>query len=75
MLIPSVVVHDLKVCGPNFSQCEADAPLVIDADAVLTLPVVSQRLQVIARCCLQKGQCLRGPAPAYLVKRACFKER
>ena len=58
-MIPSVVVHDLNVRGPNFSPYEADAPLVIDADAVLTLSVVFQRLQVIPRWRLQEGQCLR----------------
>ena len=58
-MIPSVIVHDLNVRGPNFSPYEADAPLVVDADAVLTLPVVFQRLQVIPRWRLQEGQCLR----------------
>jgi len=58
-LIPSVVVHYLDVGGPNFSPYKADAPLVIDSDTVLPLPIVFQRLQVIPRWRFQEGQCLR----------------
>ena len=59
-MIPSVVVHDLNVRRPDFSPHEADAPLVIDADTVLTLPIIFQRLKVIAWRRLQEGQCLCG---------------
>jgi hypothetical protein len=45
ILIPSVVVHDLNLCGANFSPDEADAPLVIDPYAVLTLSIIFQRFQ------------------------------
>ena len=55
-----MVVHDLNIGGANFSPDEADAPLIIDADAVLTLPFVFQRFQVIPWWCLQEIQCLRG---------------
>ena len=56
---PSVVVHDFNIRRANFSPYEANAPLIIDADAVLTLPVVFQCLKVIPRWCLQEIQCLR----------------
>jgi len=59
ILNPSVVVHDLNVCRANVSPYEADAPLIIDSYAVLTLSIVFQRFQMIARSCLQEGQCLR----------------
>ena len=55
-----MVVHDLNIGGANFSPDEANARLIIDADAVLTLPVVFQCLKVIPRWCLQEIQCLRG---------------
>ena len=54
-----MVVHDLNIGGANFSLDEANAPLIIDADAVPALPVVFQRFQVIPQWCLQEIQCLR----------------
>ena len=59
-MVPSLLVHDLNVHGADSSPYEADAPLGIDADAVLTLSIVFQRFQVIARWRLQEGQCLCG---------------
>ncbi|WP_445083048.1 hypothetical protein [Candidatus Nitrotoga sp. BS] len=59
IVIPSVVVHDLNVGRANISPHEADAPLNIDSNAVLTLSIIFQRFQVIARRRLQKRQCLR----------------
>jgi hypothetical protein len=44
-----VVVHDLNVCRANVSPYEADAPLIIDSYAVLTLSIVLQRFQVVVR--------------------------
>ena len=46
----SVVVHDahvVEVVGLNVSK--ADAPLVVDADAVLTGPIGDQSFQVAPR--------------------------
>jgi hypothetical protein len=40
-----VVVHDLDLEGVAVSPDKADAPLVVDANAVLPRPVVLQRLQ------------------------------
>ena len=57
---PAVIVHDLNICRANFSPYETNPPLIIDADAVLALAVVFQRLQVISGWCLQKCQCLCG---------------
>ena len=57
---PSVVIHDLNVRRADVGPYEADAPLFVDADAVLTLAVVFQPLQVIPRRRLQESQCLRG---------------
>jgi hypothetical protein len=58
MFIPSVVVHDLNVCRPDFSPYETDAPLVVDPDAVLTSSIALQGFQAIARRSLQEVQCL-----------------
>ena len=59
-MTPSVVVYDLNFRRPNFCPYEANAPLIVDADAVLTFPVVLQCLKVISGWCLQEIQCLRG---------------
>jgi len=48
LLFPSVIVDDLYVCGSFWCPDEADAPLLIDADTVLSLPVVFQRFKSIA---------------------------
>jgi len=56
MLIPSVVVHDLDVDWANARPYEADSPLVIDANAVLTLSIALQGLKAVARRSLQKVQ-------------------
>jgi len=49
----SVVVHDLNVVGIMAPPGEADAPLVIDANAVLAPAVALERVQLIARRGLQ----------------------
>ena len=54
-----MVVHDLNVCGADFSPYEADAPLIVDSYAVLALSIVFQCFQAIAGRCLQEAQCLR----------------
>ena len=53
MLLPSVIVDDLYVCGPFSCPDEADAPLLIDADTVLSLPIIFQRFKSIAGRYLQ----------------------
>jgi hypothetical protein len=55
----SVAVHDLDVLRSDFSPYEADAPLVIGSDTVLSLPIILERLQVIAGRCLHECQRLR----------------
>lgn len=44
-----VVVSYLDVCGTCGCPGEADAPLVVDADAVLPLAVAVQLLEAVAR--------------------------
>jgi len=44
-----MVVHDLNVKGIRTVPAEADAPLVVDADAVLARSAAFQRLQPVAR--------------------------
>jgi hypothetical protein len=56
MLPPSVVVHDFDVNRTDAGPDKADAPLVIDADAVLTLPIAFQRFKAVARRSLQEIQ-------------------
>jgi hypothetical protein len=53
MLLPSVIVDDLYVCGSVWSPDEADTPLLINTDTVLSSPVIFQRFQPVAGRYLQ----------------------
>jgi hypothetical protein len=44
-----VVVHDLDIFRPGRSPDEADAPLLVDPDAVLSSPAPSKCLEAVAR--------------------------
>jgi hypothetical protein len=46
--LPSVVVDDLDLFGTGVGPDEADAPLVVDADAVLSLAVTAHLLEPVA---------------------------
>jgi len=48
MLFPSVIVDDLYVRGPFWGPDKADTPLLIDADTVLSLPVILQCFEPVA---------------------------
>jgi hypothetical protein len=59
------MVRDLYIGRSRIDPLKADAPFLIDADAVLPRSVASQRLQAIARrrpqiiesyCCLNHGE-------------------
>ena len=52
----SVVVGDFDFSGTTVCPAEADAPLVVDADAVLPLTVTAQRLEAVGRRQPQVGQ-------------------
>jgi len=43
----SIIVDDLDVVGVAATPTEADAPLVIDSDAVLPFPILGQSLQPV----------------------------
>jgi hypothetical protein len=51
-----MVIGDLHVIGIRSSPFEADSPLVIDADAVLPLPVPAQCFEPVGGRDVQKGQ-------------------
>jgi len=63
----SVIVSDLDVdrAGRAFRPLKANPPLVIDADAVLALPIALQSFQPIAR---QSGEVFEGRRPIQSVK-------
>jgi hypothetical protein len=54
-----VVIDDLHGVSVTLSPLETDAPLIVDSDAVLTLTVTVQFLQVIAGRDMQVLQRLR----------------
>jgi hypothetical protein len=43
-----VVVHDLNVCRSGLGPSKANAPLIVDANAVLAVAVAFQLFQAIA---------------------------
>jgi hypothetical protein len=45
---PPVIVDDFHIVGIAGTPTEADAPLIVDPDTVLTGPVAFQRFQPIA---------------------------
>ena len=49
MLSSSVVIHDFDLVWTILTPHETQAPLVIDADAVLSLPITTQTLQTVSR--------------------------
>jgi hypothetical protein len=54
-----MIIHDLDVPGVAIAPKEADAPLVVDPDAVLAAPIALERLQPIRRRSGQKRQARR----------------
>jgi hypothetical protein len=48
-LAPGVVVNDFDIMGSIILPYKADTELIVDTDAVLTLPVADEGLQAIAR--------------------------
>lgn len=51
-----MIVDDLYFVGATLGPHEADAPLLVDPDAVLALSVTSKQLQPIPGNCLQVRQ-------------------
>lgn len=49
-----MIIHNFNTAGMAVCPDKANPPLIIDADAVLTLPVVFQRFQTIAGRYFQK---------------------
>jgi hypothetical protein len=47
-MLDSVVIDDFDFMGAVRFPAEADAPLIIDADGVLALPVALERFEAIA---------------------------
>jgi len=44
-----MIVHNLNFNGIRVNPTEADAPLVVDPDAVLPFPITTECLQTVAR--------------------------
>jgi hypothetical protein len=51
-----VIVCDFDIFGTSFGPPETDAPLIVDADRVLTAPVTPQRLEAVAGRLAQFGK-------------------
>jgi len=64
-----MIVHDLHVIGVAVSPDEAQAPLVVDADTVLSGTVTAERLQLISRRRTQFRKFLRGSEDAQFASR------
>jgi len=48
-----MVVDDLNFTGVSVSPCKANAPLIVDADAVFTSAIALQSFEVVTR---QRGE-------------------
>jgi hypothetical protein len=61
ILIPSslMIIDDLDPFRRAFAPDEADPPLIVDPDTMLTLPVAAQSLKPISRNCRHVRQLLR----------------
>lgn len=57
--LQSVVVNNFNVQWAYGRPYEANAPLLVDADAMLAFPVSEERFQAVARGRLEKVQCGR----------------
>jgi len=58
-----VVVHDLDIPSSILAPFEANAPLIIDANAMLTAPTAVQGLEPVARWnaqILEPFRCVKG---------------
>src|SRR5689334_13617564 len=57
---PLVIIHDLHCEGVPFAPRKTNTPLVIDADAVLALPITFKPLQSVSRQCRERCESRRG---------------
>jgi hypothetical protein len=55
-----MVIDDLDLVSVSLTPCEANAPLIVDADAVLAFAVTFQSLQSVARQRRKGAQIGRG---------------
>jgi hypothetical protein len=51
-----MVVNDLNFEGMPIAPNKADAPLIVDADAVLSLPIPFQTFQTVSRQCRERSE-------------------
>lgn len=68
----SVVVDDLNVLGPRCRPLEADAPLLVDADAVGACPVALELLESVSRGNAQILERLGGVEDEQLAQRSAL---
>src|SRR5208283_959736 len=48
-LPPSMIIHELDVVGVPVAPDETDAPLLVDANGMLSAPLAAERLKPVAR--------------------------
>ena len=53
-----MMIDDLDPLRRAFAPTEADSPLIVDPDTMLTLPVAAQRLKPVSRNCRHVRQLL-----------------
>ena len=77
----SLIIHDLHAARPFFCPTDADAPLRVDQNTVLTGAVTAQCFQLIARqrgkvakrhCAVQKNQSTHGVIGEALKRRGAL---
>ena len=75
-----MVIHDLDILWPIGSSwpLKADAPLVINPDAVLSVPVAAQRFQPVASQISQVAQAdcrFKNPEPLFGLPSEAFERK
>jgi len=69
-----VVVHDLDVVGASGAPSKAEAPLLVDADAVLAGTVAGQFLEAVAGWDSEVTEDLGGVEDQQLAQRCALRE-
>lgn len=72
MQFSMMIADNLDLVGVSFSPYKADAPLIVDGEAVLSLAVATQRLKANPGRRSQVAQFDRGIQPAQFPQRNSF---
>lgn len=67
-----MIIHDFDFAGMTFAPNKTNAPLVVDANAVLAFAIASKSFQAVARQRVQRSQIRSGVQHVQFAKRLPF---